>query len=193
VIAPALCNKHSCHSPAISGELTCFEHLSNPSSYQKRASHLIQGSSNPNYLDLSKVHLQSLRLTNRKFIGTRLVGATLDRVVFEHCHLSLVFLHDAFLFDCQFEECRLSAVILAGSELRGCRFNNCDIQRCNFIGATLTGTQFESCDLTSSRFINGTLRKVTMSDCNLHHAHLELANISDLSTPMSNLEDAHRQ
>ena len=191
--APALCSVPACPTPALTGERRCFAHLEDPHAYRERAAHRLAIDGDLAYLDLSGVRLRDHALRERKMVGTRLVGAALERVVFERCHLSLVFLHDAVLSHCRFVGCRLSAVILAGSELSDCKFDDCDIQRCNFLAATISRTLFESCDLTSSRFIGGTFRQVIMDDCNLHHAHLELADVGDLATPGSNLAEAHRR
>ena len=189
---PESCVVDTCEEPALSGEQYCFPHLEDQDQFQQHAVRTITSKADMTHLVLNGLRLQDHSLRERQMVGTRLGGALLKRVVFERCHLSLVFLHDAVLSHCHFVGCYMSTLILAGSKINDCLFEDCDMPRCNFVSASISRTNFVSCDLTSSRFIGGTLRQVTIDDCNLYHTHFELTDVDDLVTHGSNLTEAYQ-
>ncbi|MCB9170942.1 MAG: pentapeptide repeat-containing protein [Flavobacteriales bacterium] len=120
--------------------------------------------------DLSSADLGRSRFTECAFIGCdlslmKLVGASLQQVVFRECKLMGVDFSvcSEMLFHITCVDCPMDHAVFEKRVMPGTRFTRCSLQGAVFEEADLQGGVFDDCDLADAVFAGTDLRRADLT------------------------------
>ncbi|MEJ2600436.1 MAG: pentapeptide repeat-containing protein [Anaerolineales bacterium] len=99
---------------------------------------------------LPRLRLFDVRGELCEFSGADMEGSRWRRAALHECRLMGTNLIGASCDDVLWRECKADGVLFVGAQFKAARFERCSFQGASFEGADLSGVVFQDCDLTQA-------------------------------------------